>query len=249
MQADNLSDELKARGLSTVNTLDKLWDGTFTYGGPIKRDKLWFFTAHRTWGRRNLVPGNYFNTDPRAWTYTPDLSRPAIEDNHYRHNGLRLTWQASPRNKVNASLELQQSVVGYSGGIAKDSPEAAFKFNLGPPNNVAQVTWKFPATSRLLLEAGVLAYIFNDPWRISVPEAEGLISVQELATGRIYRSSRAGYGGHPTNQVNQRFAVSYVTGSHEVRFGVQTGEVRNTKSRIEFGDAWYNFCLLRRICG
>lgn len=47
LQANNLSDELRARGLSTVTQLKKVYDYGAGFGGPIKRDKLWFYTSHR----------------------------------------------------------------------------------------------------------------------------------------------------------------------------------------------------------
>src|SRR5215510_8803191 len=44
---DNLSPELKAKGLSTPLTPKKLWDINPSFGGPIKRDRLWFFATYR----------------------------------------------------------------------------------------------------------------------------------------------------------------------------------------------------------
>src|SRR5262249_12156164 len=41
--SDNLTDELQARGLHQVNTTNRTYDGNFALGGPISKDKLWFF--------------------------------------------------------------------------------------------------------------------------------------------------------------------------------------------------------------
>jgi hypothetical protein len=46
-------------------------------GGPIKQDKLWFFSAFR-WEDRSLYQaGNYYNKRQGTVFYEPDLSRPA----------------------------------------------------------------------------------------------------------------------------------------------------------------------------
>src|SRR5581483_12337258 len=43
-------DDLKARGLPTIGAVDYVYDYSGSLGGPILKDKLWFFTAQRWWG-------------------------------------------------------------------------------------------------------------------------------------------------------------------------------------------------------
>src|SRR4029453_13567449 len=50
LEGNNLSDELRERGLTNANSAKKVYDQGFTLGGPIAKNKLWFFTAHRWWG-------------------------------------------------------------------------------------------------------------------------------------------------------------------------------------------------------
>ena len=49
LQGSNMSDELASRGLTdaTLNRLNELWDVNASLGGPIMRDKLWFFGSYR----------------------------------------------------------------------------------------------------------------------------------------------------------------------------------------------------------
>jgi hypothetical protein len=102
-----LTDELEKRGLTEKNIggLDKLWDISLGVGGPIKRDNLWFFTAHRYWGSANFVLSQFYNTVPQSWFYTADSSRQALDDFTNRTDNLRLTWQVSRRNKLNISWD------------------------------------------------------------------------------------------------------------------------------------------------
>src|SRR5439155_22892071 len=95
MQGDNLTDALRARGLSRSNTMDKIYDVGGSLGGPIIRDKLWFFTAARGWGSKENLAGVYFNATQNTLFYTSDLNRPAYYDRYVRDAALRLTWQAT----------------------------------------------------------------------------------------------------------------------------------------------------------
>src|SRR5262249_6930069 len=108
LQSDNLSGDLKARGLNAVNTVEKIWVINPAFGGPIKRDSLWFYTAFRYRGTDGLVAGSYHDADPLDWVYTPDLSRQAIKTVYSGDEQIRFTWQASRRNKLNLYYDLGQ---------------------------------------------------------------------------------------------------------------------------------------------
>ena len=110
MVSDNLTDEHIKRGVRRVNTTDWLYDGNGAFGGPIVRDKLWFFTHHRWWGFKNIVANNYYNLTPGTLEYTPDLNSPAFFDQFNRGHGIRLTWQASERNKFNVAFDIQRKL-------------------------------------------------------------------------------------------------------------------------------------------
>ena len=63
MQGSNLSDDVRARGLTDCPSTRShdIWDYNGTLGGPILRDKIWFFTAHRRWGNSTQVAGIFHN--------------------------------------------------------------------------------------------------------------------------------------------------------------------------------------------
>ena len=69
--------ELLAQGIAEAAGLIKLWDVSFAMGGPIKRDKLWFFANFRDQGNHTDIPGLYANKfagDASHWDYAPDPS-------------------------------------------------------------------------------------------------------------------------------------------------------------------------------
>ena len=62
LQSSNLSDSLKAQGLTTVNGVRFIGDSSALIGGPIIKDKWWFVTSGRVTGARCA---------PRASSTTP----------------------------------------------------------------------------------------------------------------------------------------------------------------------------------
>ena len=72
MQASNLTQELRDAGLKDPNELIKSWEANGAIGGPILRDRLWFFLSTKRQITRFYVSGMYYNKNdgnPNAWTY------------------------------------------------------------------------------------------------------------------------------------------------------------------------------------
>ncbi|PYR20331.1 MAG: hypothetical protein DMF95_25655 [Acidobacteria bacterium] len=232
LNSTSIPDALKARNLPSVGAVDYVYDYSGSLGGPILKDKLWFFSAQRWWGNSTFVPGLYYNKNTAAWIYQPDLSRPAVNDNTNRHHNARFSWQLSPRHKLNLSWDTEQNCVCHGALTALASPEGTYKWDFGPPNYILQATWSHPRTNRLLFEAGATTLIFQYVGKPTEPLPEGAdrqISVVEATTGFRYRSNGGfynfgTYGNKVTDQSNQRFAVSYVTGTHNFKTGIQVME-------------------------
>jgi hypothetical protein len=238
-QANNLTDSLKASGLTAVNSLDKLWDVNPAWGGPIIQDKLWFYNAFRYDGEVDTLAGLYYNATPTAWTYTPDLSRQADNRVTDKSSNLRLTWQASPKNRIGLFYDAAPHCTCNRGFSATTSPEAT-QVGTFWPNYFAQGIWRYAATNRLLIEAGVGSSWGSFQYNRQPGVAQDTIAVVEQSTGLSYRAN-ATYGQSPTNPVTTRVAVTYVTGSHAAKFGISDVFGHSITTNEAGGDMTYRF--------
>ena len=230
LQSSNFDDALRARGLLTAPATRKIWDAGFGLGGPIVRDKLWFFTAHRTWGGTAEYAGNYFNKSPNPLFYEPDLDRPAYQTNKVRDNTLRMRWQTG-QSRFTAMHSMQRLCKCYYFTERNFAPEAS-NILYFDPNDQTQITWTLPATNRLLLEAGV-AHRNERQLTGRPPETPANArAVIEASTGMQYGAQFRGPNlaqwlddqDDHRNAPNwsSRASASYITGSHAFKFGVTT---------------------------
>ena len=130
--SNNLDDRLRGFGFRQPPTLRSNWDGSFSLGGPIKRDRLWFFGNLRQWANssvQNGVTANQFAGDPTHWDYAPDESIEPRNADSRKIYSIRLTGQVTPRNRVTFYQEYQRRCSGSSltvGGEGCRSAEAGW---------------------------------------------------------------------------------------------------------------------------
>ena len=68
-QSNNVGDDLKKRGLTTSDGIGKLSNLEGSLGGPIKKDKIWYFGSARYF-LLDTLPANTFNGIPGTGTAT-----------------------------------------------------------------------------------------------------------------------------------------------------------------------------------
>ena len=102
LQSDNFTDELRAAGLAAATPISKVYDLNGAVGGPIKKDKIWFFVNARTQGSTRVTANQFYNLnagDPNKWLYAPDSSRPGFSDRTWENVSGRATLQLTPRQQ------------------------------------------------------------------------------------------------------------------------------------------------------
>src|SRR5688572_20014640 len=179
-QGDNLTDELRSPPISITQPagLVRNWDESFSLGGPIVRDRLWFYAMARDNGTMSNVLGNDQTTFPNlnagnrsSWVYAPDRSTDLRTASSAKQVAFRLTGQAG-RHKLgfyhdynwdcwSSSLNDQGCRPRGEDWIALGNANAAPETGTGwdGREKIIQATYSSTLTNKLLLEGGYSTFI------------------------------------------------------------------------------------------
>jgi hypothetical protein len=214
LQSDNVTPALAARGAGQGNPLKKQTDFDPSLGGPIKKDRLWFFASWRHQILNTGQPGTYFNATPELF-YTPDLSRPAIDLWWIKQLTSRVTWQASRRDKI--SLSFFNNSQCACPQVRTVSPPDGQQNQTFPKNWQQFIVWNSTLTNKLLLQTGMVVTRFEQDVSPS-SESTPFSSILDSSTGVITRSAKIfTVGVH--KQQTYRAALTYATGAHNFTTG------------------------------
>ena len=184
---------------------DMYRDFSLMTGGPIKKDKLWFFGGVQYRWDRFTEPG----TDPQY----PKMSY------DYRYYG-KATWQATKNNRINASLEWDGMELPRT--ITVTTPYEASGAEVGN-NPVPNVSWTSVISDKTFVDVKYAGFYGVDKW---VPNsgdyetpghydnATGVYSVNSnwWYDGKVWKTQVAGKVSH---------YIPDAAGSHDIRAGVQ----------------------------
>ncbi|MEZ5284930.1 MAG: TonB-dependent receptor [Vicinamibacterales bacterium] len=122
-QANNVTDDLRARGLRTGSRVSRITDINFGLGGPIVKDKLWFFTSWRRINTDSVIPGSFFADTGEVGT--------GVEDQWIQNQMLRLTYQISQNHKFSVTHDRYPKFKGHEaigGAIAEWNTAAGRRY-------------------------------------------------------------------------------------------------------------------------
>ena len=231
--------------LSQPGALVKVYDINPGYGGPLKKDKLWFFVTARWTQAINEVPNDYPNRNftpgvtpstllnATTLAYVPNTSAPLDQTwgggGRFWEQTARLTYQASAKNKFSAYYNNKKRQ--YTNGASATSHEALVDTYYFPfSDNLLQ--WSSPVSNKFLLEAGFWRH--QETWgnkmsaaNVVDPLAVGItdLNPQSLTPGyvQLIQNYRGRVGATDTGSHNPNyrgnFNASYVTGSHSFKAG------------------------------
>ncbi|HEX8027969.1 MAG TPA: carboxypeptidase regulatory-like domain-containing protein, partial [Vicinamibacterales bacterium] len=224
LQGNNVDDELRAQNVLTADSIEKIYDTSFAFGGPIAQNKLWFWTAHRYWGYEQIRTNTFYEKNPNDFIFDPDPSRPGTETQTNGSLDLRLTWQMSPKNKISGYYNYAPRKTEHWTLVSTIQPDASNLQNL-PVNHFETVTFRSTISSRLLFEAA--AGNMTEIWTREPVEDSTTSTgypVTEQTTGINFRAYSATFSRNYTSLRSYRSSLSYVTGSHAFKFGMTLQE-------------------------
>src|SRR5260370_1767588 len=221
-QSDNNDDALRLRGFLYRNFVQHVQDFNFNTGGPIVRDKFWFFTTARHVSVDEGVANTFYKVPYEKY----QVGDPAIQEQFVRDVLVRLTYQATPKNKLSAYMEriwkhkdpeLAPNVDPVTASDIRDWRHALYY--------VGQVKFTSTITNRLLYEAGystnierlsqayqpAIEAIANQPF---TPEWFSQVTHNNSTTTNVFGAAPGGSTGTYPDRKVLSTALSYVTGSH-----------------------------------
>jgi len=233
-QADNLTQRVRDRGLRANDKIDKIYDFNLSVGGPVMKDKLWFFTSARKWGVNSPVADVFFvpsgtpfpTGSAQCQSGALDCEQ-AIDDQQITSGMARLTWQISTKNKLGVYYDRLSKTRGRDMTAGTDPATASFTWR-SPVYYTTQVKWTSTVSNKLLLEVG-----YGSNVNITVQEMQDGFAQERgsaawfagaARTDRDLGTNWAATTNIPTFAPYKyvfQAAASYVTGSHAVKFGVQ----------------------------
>lgn len=210
LRATNIDDDLRSRGLEAPGNLYEIFDYNGGLGGPVLKDRVWFFHSSRRWGASNYIT-NQFNDDG---TLAKDRSK-------LSGYTTRLTGQLNSKNKLTVMYDALPKFRQYfqSETGTRTPSGSGYQDQFGYDY---QVKWSSPLTSKLLAEVGFSQNFlgFNIANQPDTPI--GTISKSDVAI-----QSKSVYDAPATVFYNPFVAkvavasLTYVTGSHSVKVGFQ----------------------------
>lgn len=215
LQSNNVSEALRARGLTAPSANNVFYDLNAGVGGPIDPDRLWFFGSARR-----------FRVDRfEASTFNPDGSQ-ALDENLIWNTSGKLTWQVSPANRLSGFVDYNYKIRAHrrqtTAAYQFVSPEASYNSPLWGP--VANVKLTSTLRRNLLLDTGFSWYYI--PWSLDYQPG---LAADALPRVDIARSTLDGAPPPSMVRANQERrtwsgVVSWLPrwrGEHQVRTGVQ----------------------------
>ncbi len=237
LQGDNVDSDLRSRlGLATGaqtgaagNPIDLSYDWSSTLGGPVIKDKLWFFGATRRWRLDQLQVG----------ATNPDGSQ-AIDDNRIENYMGKLSWQAASATR--ASFMFNRNLKNRF--HRRDSPylfvedKASVLQDQPAQNYVAQV-------NQVVGQRGVFDARFGRMWGEFPSRYQSDVTASDIAIRDTVRFTRINAAELQSINPNHRyqangtysyFVPSMLGGTHDFKVGVQFSWERMAYDRIRNGD-------------
>jgi outer membrane receptor protein involved in Fe transport len=214
LQANNVSADQELRGLTAPSATDVFYDVNAGLGGPVLRDRLWFFASARRF-RVDRFEANTFN---------PDGSQ-ALDENLIWNTSGKVTWQVNRANRISSFADYNYKIRDHrrqtSTAYQFVSPEASYNSPLWGP--VANVKWTSTARSNLLIDAGFSWYYV--PWSLDYqPDlAPGALPRNDIARSTLTGAPPPSMVRATQERRTWSGAVSWLPrwkGEHNVRAGV-----------------------------
>ena len=255
LQGSNVTSDLQARGLQGASSsLKTLYDINGAVGGPIKRDKLWFYATSRYFTNEYFLASRFYAVDPTAIARTNDTSNQAYGGTYTYDNNGRVTW-AHQRQAEDLRL-VRVSVQGGPALADSDLQPRRRRRSESPTwhTQLSTTKWTYAATNKSAVGGGHRSG--REPRHDQARSRSGRhVSVSGIAGTAMHLDHGADRRQLPVPGADSGFdfddrlpsqtfnaAMSYVTGAHNFKVGFedQRGHFWRGDNNDSTGGIWYH---------
>jgi hypothetical protein len=218
----NITDELRAQGV-TDPTLNKLRDFNADVGGPVMKDRLWYFGSIRNYSTVDVTP-NYtiVNSDG-------SLTNPF--DSNLRNYTASGKYQVNKNNTLAAFWTYNKKFQPHRGaGVAQPRPEGTLRQQ--SPKNLFNVNWTSVMSQNTFLEVSSTYFHMHWPstWtdEFNALPASSQFPATFNITSAIYIDGPEPTGErfrdayrHQTNIGMTRYIDGFLGASHQLKTGFE----------------------------
>ena len=237
LQSDNLTDALRAQLLAGVpayakaanpniepgNKTLKLWESMISYSGPVVKDRLWFVASDKLAEVDTLRVGSY-NADGTQ----------LLDDNQLRNLLGKGSWAVNNNNQVHFTYGwVHKGRYHQAGGptVTQFFDTAASFYN--PSRNHYQLgRWTSVLSPRMVLDVGAIEH-YGQTNRLFQP---GLVKPGDIprfdSVTLINTVAPANEEINAGRRAEIAASMSWVAGTHEVKFGYQFLRTVNERGNI-----------------
>jgi Carboxypeptidase regulatory-like domain/TonB-dependent Receptor Plug Domain len=214
MESNNVPDELKALATpvtpATADHIDQISDYGFDVGGPIWKDRAWFY-------------GSYSLQDVRLFRRTTQL----IDETKLKNPDVKLNWQATQKDMVSFlyfdGFKIKDGRTVGTSGILFEAPAATWHQDNAYTAFPLHGLWKIAddrVVGQNLFISGKYAY-FNTGFSLNPEGGLGVDAGQDFVTEQSFGSTRQSLNLRPQQVVNiDANSFLHAGGSsHDLKYG------------------------------
>ena len=213
LQGNNVTPELEDLGIETANPIDLIYDINANMGGPVMKNKMWFFTSYRRYVINTQMLG----------LRRPDGS-PEVDVNHQTNVLGKVTTQLNPNNKLMAQYYFNYQNRFYRRAGAAFVEEKASTRQI-EPCHIIQGQWTSILFKDLFLDVryGYKHLIFPMSYQPEVGPSDycRVDDIRSTMTGAASYDMKNIATRHQVNAALSYFADYLLGGSHDFKFGLE----------------------------
>ena len=214
LQGDNVDDDLRRLGIGSGVKILKYYDPNLSAGGPILRDKLWYFGSYR-----------HQNTGVTVLGFPADNPSDFEFETLLQNATYKITYQATQNNKIGHYIQIGRKLQPHRGAGSTAYQDAVYKQD--STSYAANIDWNSVVSPRFFFNTRVAVFGYNWPNLPYGPNGE----LNENLRLRVFdqSSGNTAGGSNPTRNDRRRmqfdwtgilFKDQWAGGNHSFKFGM-----------------------------